>query len=63
MITKSKQNWQVGEIVNVGFLRLMVTGIELTPGDYKPDAYLLCGMGNKSDNRYRFVPHFGIERL
>lgn len=61
MITKSKQVWQVGEMVKVGFLQLRITGIELTPGDYMPDAYLLTDKtGSKN---YRFVPHNGIERL
>ena len=61
MITNSKQNWQVGEIVNVGFLRgLMVTKREPTPGDYAPDAYLLVA---KTGAQYRFVPHKGIERM
>ena len=63
MITNSKQTWAVGETVKIGFLTLRVTGIELTPGDYKPDAYLLCGLAANSDRQYRFVPHFGIERL
>lgn len=63
MITKTRQTWQVGETVKVGFLTLRVTGVEKTPGDYKPDAYLLCGLGDKVSNKYRFVPHHGIERL
>lgn len=61
MITRSKQVWAVGEWVKVGFLRLRITGIELTPGDYLPDAYLLTdATGTKS---YRFVPHNGLERV
>lgn len=61
MITNSKQNWEVGEIVNVGFLRgLMVVKKEPTPGDFAPDAYILVAKGGA---RYRFVPHKGIERL
>ena len=61
MITKTKQNWQVGETVKVGFL----TGLEVikaipTPGDYAPDAYVLRQPA--TDRFYRFVPHMGIER-
>ena len=61
MITKTKQNWQVGETVKVGFL----TGLEVvkaipTPGDYAPDAYVLWQPSK--DRFYRFVPHKGIER-
>lgn len=63
MISKSKQVWQVGEVVKVGFLTLRVTKREPTPGDFKPDAYILSGLGDKADRRYRFVPHNGIERI
>ena len=63
MISNTKQQWAVGESVKIGFLTLRVTGIELTPGDYKPDAYLLCGLGANESRKYRFVPHHGIERL
>jgi hypothetical protein len=61
MITKSKQCWEVGEMVKVGFLTLRVTGKEATPGDYMPDAYMLTDKtGTKN---YRFVPHNGLERI
>lgn len=63
MISNSKQVWQVGEVVKIGFMTLRVTEREATPGDYKPDAYFLCGLGDKANRRYRFVPHNGIERL
>lgn len=58
MIKNSKQVWQVGEMVKVGFLSLRVTGMELTPGDYKPDAYLLTD--KTGAKQYRFVPHNGL---
>lgn len=60
-IQNSRQRWQQGEVVKVGFL----TGLEVvkmipTPGDYAPDAYVLW---QPQHNRfYRFVPHKGIER-
>ena len=63
MIKRTKQVWQVGETVKVGFMTLRVVALEPTPGDYMPDAYILCGLGANSDRRYRFVPHNGIERL
>ena len=63
MIAKSKQVWQVGETVKVGFLTLRVVEKEPTPGDYMPDAYILVGLGKNEDRRYRFVPHNGLERL
>ena len=54
------QDWTPGAIVKVGFLTLMVTGVELTPGDYRPDRYLLQ---HANGNRYAFTPHFGLERI
>jgi hypothetical protein len=63
MITNSKQRWQVGEVVRVGFLQLRVVEKEPTPGDYLPDAYILCGLGASESKLYRFVPHNGLERL
>ena len=63
MITNTKQNWQVGETVKIGFLTLRITDLEATPGDYMPDAYHLCGLGKNADSKYRFVPHFGLKRL
>jgi len=61
VITKSKQIWEVGETVKVGFLVLRITAKEPTPGDYMPDAYVLT---DKTGQKiYRFVPHNGLERL
>ena len=59
MITTSKQIWAVGEMVKVGFMSLRVMATQATPGDYKPDAYVLANA--KADKFYRFVPHHGIE--
>lgn len=62
MITHSKQKWEVGQIVKVGFVaNLKVVEIVPTPGDYAPDAYLL--RNDKTGAEYRFVPHKGLERL
>lgn len=59
--TFPRQSWEIGEIVNVGFLRgLMVVRKEPTPGDYAPDAYHLVA---RDGRKYRFVPHLGIERI
>lgn len=57
----TRQSWQVGDIVKVGFL----TGLEVikrvpTPGDYAPDAYALWQA--QTNRFYRFVPHKGIQR-
>lgn len=61
MIQHSKQVWEVGETVKVGFLSLRITGKEATPGDYLPDAYLLTD--RTGSKKYRFVPHNGLERV
>lgn len=63
MITNSKQAWEIGETVKVGFMSLRVVEKEPTPGDYAPDAYILCGLGKNEQRRYRFVPHNGLERI
>lgn len=59
MITHTKQNWQPGSIVKVGFLSLMVQAVIETPRNYAPDAYLLT---NPKGQNYLFVPHKGLER-
>jgi hypothetical protein len=60
-ITKTKQNWNPGETVKVGFLSLTVIQCIPTPGDYAPDAYLLTNAS--STQLYRFVPHNGVEKI
>lgn len=60
-IQNSKQKWEVGETVKIGFLTLRITAFEPTPGDYMPDAYHLVNL--KGDRSYRFTPHNGIERV
>ena len=58
---KAKQNWQVGETVQVGFLRLRILAKVATPGNFLPDQYALT---NADGSRfYRFVPHNGCERV
>ena len=59
MITKTAQTWEPGEMVKVGFLSLRVLAKQATPGDYKPDAYVLTNKA--ADKFYRFVPHNGIQ--
>ena len=58
MIKNSKQNWEVGQAVKVGFMTLKVLAKVATPGDYKPDAYALESNGKF----YQFVPHNGLSR-
>lgn len=63
MIKNTKQCWEIGEVVKIGFLSLRIIAKEPTPGDYKPDAYILCGLGKNEKNKYRFVPHNGLEKI
>jgi hypothetical protein len=59
-IKTSTQNWKVGETVKVGFLYLRITGIRLTPNDFKPDVYELV---NNNGTQYEFTPHYGLQKV
>ena len=60
MINNSKQKWEIGQQVNVGFLKgLTVVAKVLTPGDYAPDAYVLT----RGAKFYSFVPHNGLMQI
>ena len=60
MITKSKQDWTVGQTVKVGFLaNLQVVAVIATPGDFAPDAYIL----SRNEQFYSFVPHNGLSKI
>lgn len=61
MITRSRQNWALGSIVRVGFLRLRVIAAIATPANHRPDEY---GLENEAGDRfYRFTPHHGVVRV
>ena len=60
MVKNSKQVWQVGETVKVGFLSLRILAKVATPGNYLPDQYALTD--KTGDRFYRFIPHNGLER-
>ncbi len=60
MTQNSKQTWEIGQQVNVGFLKgLTVLAKVMTPGDYAPDAYVLA----RAASFYSFVPHNGLTRI
>lgn len=60
MITNSKQKWEIGQTVKVGFMTgLLVIAIIPTPGDYMPDEYRLTRNGQE----YKFVPHNGLTKI
>jgi hypothetical protein len=58
---RAKQDWQIGETVKVGFVSdLEVIKKIATPGDYRPDIYVLWQA--KTNRFYSFQPHFGLCR-
>lgn len=59
MVKTSRQDWSQGQTVKIGFLSLVVLAVVPTPGDGRPDAYVLA----RGEQCYKFVPHFGIERI
>lgn len=61
MQTKAKQDWSVGATVKVGFLSLTVVAKVPTPGDFKPDAYVLASA--TKGTFYEFVPHNGLNKI
>jgi len=56
MITRSKQNWSIGEWVKVGFMKLKVIGARAEK-DGMPDIYELESATGK---KYEFIPHNGL---
>lgn len=64
MISRSKQSWEIGQLVKVGFIsNLEVLAKIPTPGDYRPDQYLLRANTKGETRFYTFTPHCGIERI
>jgi hypothetical protein len=60
MITKTKQDWAIGNQVKVGFLTLKVLAVKSIK-DGLPDIYSLCSLdGTKT---YEFIPHNGLTRI
>lgn len=55
----SKQTWEIGSVVKVGFLTLRVLAKVATPGNWLPDQYALT---NDKGHFYKFIPHNGLER-
>lgn len=61
MIAKtSKQNWEVGSVVKVGFLALRVLSVEAVH-DGLPDIYTLTSLDGTK--HYEFIPHNGLRRI
>ena len=61
MIRNSKQQWEVGQTVRVGFVSVVVKAKCFTPGDGLPDLYICANAGG--DKLYAFIPHNGLTRI
>lgn len=59
MITNTKQDWSIGSLVNVGFLKLKVISYR-AEYDGLPDIYTL---ESKNGNLYEFTPYNGLVRI
>jgi hypothetical protein len=59
MITKTKQDWTIGNFVKVGFLQLKVTGVR-SEKDWLLDIYEL---EDTKGRKYEFIPHNGLVRV
>ena len=60
MITRTKQNWDNGSIVKVGFMTLRVLSVRAV-FDGLPDIYTLESLDRSI--KYEFIPHNGLTRL
>ncbi len=60
MITRSKQNWENGQTVKVGFLTLRVVSAQAIK-DGLPDIYTLESLDKAK--QYEFIPHNGLRRI
>lgn len=58
----AKQEWAIGETVQVGFLSLRIIGSKIaTPGNYAADEWPMENLGGT--RFYRMVPHRGLFRV
>lgn len=59
-VTRTGNQWTIGNIVKVGFLRLRVVSVR-SVHDGLPDIYTLASLdGTKA---YEFVPHNALTRI
>lgn len=59
-IRNTKQNWEVGKTVKVGFLTLRVLNVKAVKDDL-PDIYTLESLNGT--RQYEFIPHNGLTRI
>ncbi len=56
MITRSKQNWAIGEWVKIGFMKLKIESVKAVK-DGMPDIYTMV---SETGKKYEFIPHNGL---
>lgn len=56
----SKQSWEIGNEVKVGFLKLRITGVR-SEKDGLPDIYSLSSLDGKK--KFEFIPHNGLHLI
>jgi len=59
MINSTKQDWSIGNIVKVGFMKLEVIAVTAIK-DGMPDVYTMKSAKGKM---YEFIPHNGLTAI
>ena len=57
---RTKQTWEIGAVVKVGFLTLKVKDIKAVK-DGLPDIYYMESLDG--ERQYEFIPHNGLTRI
>lgn len=60
MITNTQQKWNIGDKVNVGFMKGLTVLAIRSEKDGMPDIYELV---SSKGVRYDFIPHNGLTRI
>ena len=60
VVKNSKQNWNIGSTVKIGFLDLRIIGVKSIV-DGLPDIYELENL--KGDKLYEFTPYNGLVKI
>lgn len=60
MVTNTRQNWDIGQVVKVGFMTLRVLDVR-AEFDGLPDIYTLESIDHS--RKYEFIPHNGLVRI
>ncbi len=58
--SNKNKDWSIGSIVKIGFMTLIVKGVQAIK-DGMPDIYILESLNG--EKRYEFIPHNGLHRI